>query len=105
MTRAEYNEYRYIRSHVKRFGLPTYGCLYTIPTDGSQDYKARLHELYTGWNMHPASVRVDRQYFDDRERIVYIFGRTWEDGEGNARIWEELYTTEEKNRFIAALRS
>ena len=103
MTRAEYNEFRYIRSTAHKYGMPTYGCQYTIPTDASPDYKARLHELYVGWNMHPASVRVDTHYFDDRERIVYIYGRTWQDNEGRERSWEELYTTEEKERFTRAL--
>ena len=104
MTRAEYNEFRYIRSTCHKYGMPTYGCQYTIPTDASPDYKARLDELYRSWNMHPASVRVDTHWFDDRERIVYIYGQTWQDSEGRDRSWTELYSAEERERFAAALR-
>jgi hypothetical protein len=105
MTRQEYNDFRYIKSTAKKYGQPGHGCQYTIPTDASPDYKARLHELYTSWNLHPAAVRVDRHYFDDRERIIYIFGRDekYIDTFGNVFTWEALYTTEEKARFAAAL--
>ena len=103
MTRAEYNEYRYIRSY-KTKGFPLdHGTQLTIPTDATPDYKRRLNELYVSWNFHPASIRVDTHWFDDRERIIYIFGRTWKDNSGNDRSWEELYSTEEKTRFAQAL--
>ncbi len=103
MTRNEYNTFRYIRSMARKHP-PTYGCQYTIPTDATADYKNRLHELYESLNLHPASVRVDQHYFDDKERIVYIYGRTWEDSKGNTRSWAELYTADQKARFAEALR-
>ncbi len=103
MTREEYNLFRRIRADARRFGMPTYGCQYTIPTDGSPDFKQRLHALYESWGLHPASVRVDRHWFDDRERIIYIYGRTWEDRDGSLQSWERLYSEEERARFSAAL--
>lgn len=68
MTRAEYNEFRYIRSYERQFDLGPGTCL-TIRTDGSASYKKSLHDLYTGWGFHPASVRVDSRMFDEKERI------------------------------------
>lgn len=99
MTREEYNLYRRIKSNVKTFGMPTYGCMYTIATDASVDFKTKLHNLYCEWDLHPASVRVDKHYFDDKERIIYIKGRTMEDDEGNKHDWSEYYTKEELKRF------
>ena len=105
MTRAEYNDYRYIKSYkTKGFALG-FGTQLTIPTEASVDYKIRLHKLYSEWNFHPASVRVDPHWFDDKERIVYIFGREWKDDDGNYRSWTELYTLEERERFDKALHS
>lgn len=103
MTREEYNEFRRIKATCHRYGMPSSGCMYTIPVDGSADYKARLDALYTSWNMHPASVRVDKHYFDDKERIIYIYGRTWEDNDGKKHSWTELYTAQERARFADAL--
>lgn len=103
MTREEYNEFRRIKATCHKIGMPSYGCMYTIPVDGSADYKRRLDALYTSWNMHPAAVRVDKHYFDDKERIIYIYGRTWEDNYGKARSWTELYTAQERARFSDAL--
>ena len=102
MTREEYNEFRYIRKSMRQFTLG-YGTTLTIRTDAGADYKKRLHELYTAAGFHPASVRVDRSMYDDRERIIYIFSRTWIDDEGRERPWTELYTSEERARFAAAL--
>lgn len=105
MTRAEYNEYRYIKSY-KTKGFPlTHGTILAIPTDASPDYKHRLDALYTEWGFHPASIRTDTRMFDNRERIVYIFGRneTFTDYYGKVYGWDALYTTEEKARFAAAL--
>ena len=101
MTRQEYNEFRYIRKSLKGMEL-TRGCQLTIRTDAGREYKQALHELYTSLDCHPASVKVDTHYFDDKERIIYLKGRTW-DCNGETRSWEELYTAEEKARFAAAL--
>lgn len=103
MTRKEYNEYRYIKSSVKKSGMPTYGCMYTIPVDGTEDYKIRLDRLYSEWDLHPASVRVDNHYFDDKERIIYIKGRTWKSDDGKSHDWTELYTIDQRKRFQEAL--
>ena len=105
MTRQEYNEYRSIRASAKKYGLPTYGCQYTIRTNASVEYKVKLHKLYSEWGLHPASVRVDTYYFDDQERIIYIYGRTWKDDEGREYPWTSLYTYEERERFDRALHS
>lgn len=104
MTRQEYNDFRYIRSYPKHWKLG-YGTTLTIPTDASPDYKHRLDELYTSWNFHPASVRVDSHMLDDRERIIYIYGRdeVFTDYYGRQYTWEALYSKEEKARFAAAL--
>ena len=102
MTRAEYNEFRYIRSYERQFDLDTGTCL-TIRTDESASYKKALHDLYTGWGFPPASVRVDSHMFDEKERIIYIHGLTF-DLNGEEHPWTELYTEEERDRFSAALR-
>ena len=101
MKRAERNEYNYIRRYEKQFDL-TYGTTLTIRTDGSPEFKHALHELYTSWGFHPANVRVDSRMYDDRERIIYIYGMTF-DLNGEERPWTELYTDEERARFAAAL--
>ena len=105
MTRKEYNEYRYIKSYETK-GFPlTYGTTLTIPTDASPDYKHRLDALYSGWGFHPGNIKTDPRMYDDRERIIYIFGRneTYTDSYGRPYSWEALYTEEEKARFAAAL--
>lgn len=101
MTRQEYAEFRYIRSYERKFDLGP-GTTLTIRTDASADYKHRLHELYTSWGFHPASVRVDNHFYDDRERIIYIAGLSF-DLHGEQHPWTELYTDEERARFAAAL--
>ena len=102
MTREEYNEFRYIRSYEKKFDLGP-GTTLTIRTDGSADYKHRLDDLDATLNFHPASIRRAPRMYDDKERIIYIFGRTWTDNEGRERPWTELYTPEERTCFAAAL--
>ena len=102
MKRSERNEFNYIRKSLKGFTLG-YGTTLTIRTDGSHEYKQALHEHYTSLGFHPASVRVDTHWYDDKERIIYIFGRTWTDNEGRERPWTELYTPEERADFAAAL--
>ena len=71
MKRAERNEYNYIRRYEKQFDLGP-GTTLTIRTDGSPEYKRALHDLYTSFGFHPASVRVDRSMYDDKERVIYI---------------------------------
>lgn len=41
--------------------------------------------------------------FDEKERIIYIHGLTF-DLNGEEHPWTELYTEEERDRFSAALR-
>lgn len=104
MTRQEYNDFRYIRSYPNRGIIPGPGTTLRIPVDRSEDFKIRLHKLYSEWGFHPASVRVDKPFCDE-ETIVYIFGRTWEDADGTAQSWTRLYTYEERERFDRALHS
>lgn len=40
--------------------------------------------------------------YDDKERIIYIYGMTY-DLHGEERPWTELYTAEERARYAAAL--
>ena len=101
MTRYEYNEFRYVRKTMRQFTV-SYGTICTIPTDAGAEYKHRLHDLYTSYGMHPASICTDSRLFDGRERIHYIFGLTY-DLNGEQRPWTDLYTKEEKARFAAAL--
>ena len=101
MKRAERSEYTYIRNYEKQFELG-YGTTLTIRTDGSAEVKRALHELYTGWGFHPASIRVDNRMFDEKERITYIFGLTF-DLNGEEHPWTELYTADERAAFAAAL--
>lgn len=107
MTRAERNEYNYIKKNLKlMIGFTAdqkLGTQLTIRTDAGHEYKQALHELYTSLGFHPASVKVDTHWFDDKERIIYISGQTWFDDAGNEHSWSELYTYEEKERFAAAL--
>ena len=102
MTRKEYNDYRYIKSYKTKGFKLTYGTTLTIPVNASKDYKAKLNDLYKSWGFHPASVRVDRQFFDDEMRIIYIYGLTWEMN-GEEHSWSELYSKEEHERFNEAL--
>ena len=102
MKREERNEFNYIKRYEKQFNL-SYGTTLTIRTDGGSEYKHALHDLYTGWGFHPASVRVDRTMYDDKERIIYIFSRTRIDDSRRERSWTELFTPEERSRFAAAL--
>lgn len=102
MKRAERSEYTYIKNYEKQFDLG-YGTTLTIRTNASEEYKKALHELYTGWGFHPAGIRVDTTRFDDLERIIYIYGLTFEMN-GQEHPWTELYTAEEKARFEAALK-
>jgi hypothetical protein len=83
MKRAERSEYTYIKNSLKGFDLG-YGTTLTIRTDAGSEYKHALDALYTSLNFHPASVRVDTHWYDDKERIIYIYSRTWEDNDGNA---------------------
>ena len=101
MTRQEYNEFRYIRTYEKKFDLGP-GTTLTIRTDASAEYKHRLDALYRSWGFHPASVRVDSRMFDEKERVIYIHGLTF-DLRGEQHPWSELYTNEERVRFAAAL--
>lgn len=105
MTRSEYNEFRYIRKMLKQCP-PNYGCMCTIRTDAGRDYKEKLDALYTEYNMHPADVRIDRNMFDEKERIIYLYGRNdvHTDYYGRQYNWEKLYTAEEKARFADALK-
>ncbi len=101
MKRSERNEFNYIKRSLKGFTLG-HGTTLTIRTDGSPEYKQALHEHYTSLGFHPASVRVDTHWYDDKERIIYIYGLTY-DLHGEQHPWTELYTAEEKDRFSKAL--
>lgn len=101
MTRSERSEYCSIRRTIKQFAPPWYGTQLTIRTDASPEFKRALNDLYTSMGFHPASVRIDTHWFDDHERIIYIYGLTWSDGSG--RSWRELYTPDELARFASAL--
>lgn len=103
MTRNEYNEVRYIEKSIRQFSKPGHGTTLTIRTDASPDYKNRLHRFYTALGFHPASVRVDPHWYDDRERIIYVYGLTFEGRNGEREPWTVLYTDEERARFAAAL--
>ena len=102
MKREERNEFNYIKRSLRGFTLG-HGTTLTIRTDASHEYKQALHEYYTGLGFHPASVRVDTRWYDDKERIIYIYGLTFDLG-GEEHPWTELYSAEEKARFAAALR-
>jgi len=102
MKRAEYNEFLSIRSNLRKF-QNGYGTILTIRTDASAELKHKLDALYTSLGFHPASVRVDKHFFDERERVHYIYGREWEDSNGHKHPWTELFTSEERARFAAAL--
>ena len=101
MKRTERNEFNYIKRSLKGFTLG-HGTTLTIRTDASPEYKQALHEHYTSLGFHPASVRVDTHWYDDKERIIYIYGLTF-DLHGEEHPWTELYTTEERERFSKAL--
>ena len=101
MIRAERKEFNYIKHSLKKNITNPYGAQLTIRTDAGHEYKQALHELYTDLGFHPASVCVNTRWFDEKERIVYIYGIRC--GENNEYHWTELYTKEEKERFAAAL--
>ena len=97
MTREERNEFNYIKRSLKNLG-DRWANL-TIRTDASSEYKQALHEFYTSLGFHPAAIKVDTRWFDDKERIIYIRGI-----ETDGIHWTRLYTAEEKAAFEAALR-
>lgn len=101
MKREERNEFNYIKKSMRGFTLG-HGTTLTIRTDGSPEYKHALDELYTSLNFHPAGVKVDSRLYDEKERVIYIYSRTWEDN-SSLRPWTELYSSEELARFEAAL--
>ena len=101
MTRAERSEYTSIKNSLKKF-RPSYTTTLTIRTDGSAEFKKALHEQYTGLGFHPANIKVDPHWFDEKERVIYIFGRTWKLN-GEDRPWTELYTPNELQTLAAAL--
>lgn len=101
MKRIERNEYNSIKKWLKQF-KPGYTMTVTIRTDGGSEYKHALHEHYMSLGFHPASVRVDKHFYDEKERIIYIFGQSFELN-GAMHPWTELYTAEELERFRAAL--
>ena len=101
MKRAERSEYTYIKNSLKKLN-PSFGSQLTIRTDAGAEYKKALHELYTSLGFHPGAVKVDTHWFDDKERIIYICGLTF-DLDGSERPWTELYTREEKELFAAKL--
>ena len=101
MTRAERSEYTSIKNSLKKF-RPSYTTTLTIRTDGSAEFKKALHEQYTGLGFHPANIKVDNRMFDEKERIIYIYGLAW-DLNGEEHPWTELYTDAERARFAAAL--
>ena len=102
MKRAERSEYTYIKNSLKKNNW-TYGTILTIRTNARIEYKEALHQLYTERGFHPAGVKTDPHRFDEQERILYIYGLTF-DLNGEEHPWTELYTAEEKERFSKALR-
>ncbi len=92
-----------LRNHKKHGMSLTYGTNLTIRTDAGSEYKHSLHEFYTSLGFHPAGIQVDTRRYDDKERIIYIYGLTWKDNDGNDRSWTELFTQEEKERYSKAL--
>ena len=101
MKREERNEFNYIKRNLKGYPLG-YGTTLTIRTDASTEYKQALNELYASLNFHPAGIKVDSHLYDEKERVIYIYSRTWKDN-GSLRPWTELYTSEERASFEAAL--
>ena len=102
MKREERNEFNYIRRTIRKYPL-TYGTLLSIRLDRSAEYKKALDGLYAELGFHPATITSDCRRFDGKERLIYIFGRTWIDDESVTRSWEEIYTAEEKAAFKKAL--
>ena len=102
MKREERSEYTYLKNDLKKNGW-NYGTIMTIRTNASAEYKQALHQLYTDYGFHPAGIRTDNHILDGQERILYIYGLTF-DLDGVEHPWTELYTAEEKKRFENALR-
>ena len=103
MTRTERNEFNDIRRTLRGWKNLGYGSTLTIRTDAGSQYKHELDAFYRSLGFHPAGVTTDARLYDGKERIVYIYGLTWQDNEGNDRSWTELYSKEEKERCAAAL--
>ena len=101
MKREERKEFNYIKRTIKQFE-PGPGMLVTICTDASAEYKSALHSYYESIGFHPAAVKTDSSRFDEKERIIYIYGLSF-DMNGVKHPWTELYTETEKERFKTAL--
>lgn len=107
MKREERNEFNYIRKslreHSKHSPLGS-GTQLTIRTDRCAEYKKALHDLYTSYGFHPCSVNPNPwPLYDHVERIIYIYGLTWDDADGIPQSWDRLYSKEEKAKFAKAL--
>lgn len=102
MKRIEYNLLRRLRADLKKFSGE--GTTLTIAVnDMSVEFKTACHQMYMENGFHPANVRVDSHFFDDELRVIYVYGLTWEDAEGRAHSWTELYTDVERACFEAAI--
>lgn len=107
MKREERREFTQIKNSLKEYSKRdtlNHITMLTIKTDASSEYKKALHELYTGYGYHPASICIDTHLLDEHERIHYIYGLTY-DLHGEKRPWTDLYTQDEQARFEAALNS
>lgn len=106
MKRDERNEFNYIkrtlRDHMEHGLELKHGTLLSIRIDAGAEYKKALHEYYTELGFHPANIITDNRLFDGKERIIYIYGLTYE-LDGEERPWTELYTAAEKAAFEKAL--
>ena len=99
MKRADYNEFLYIRSAIRKDEKNgTRPIMWHIRTDYSAELKQRIDELIRSTGFYPCRVGECSLFRDGNEYIIYISYRSEHE-------WLELTTKEERAAVAAALRA
>ena len=99
MKRADYNEFLYIRSAIRKDEKNgTRPIMWHIRTDYSAELKQRIDELIRSTGFYPCRVGECSLFRDGNEYIIYISYRIEQE-------WLELTTKEERAAVAAALRA
>ena len=99
MKRADYNEFLYIRSAIRKDEKKgTRPMMWHIRTDYSAELKQRIDELIRSTGFYPCRVGECSLFRDGNDYIIYIPYR-------DEAQWLELTTPEERADVAAALRA
>lgn len=99
MKRADYNEYLFFRSSIRKCQKEgTQPIMYHIRTDYSAELKQRIDELIRPTGFYPRRVGECSLIRDGNEYIIYVPFRSEQE-------WLELTTPEERADVAAALQA